>query len=129
MADRVDTGGSLAPNASVAPVATPPAQALPRAREIPGEHTIARVLRMGALLAGLMFVASLIAESFPASAMQAYTVDLLRKGGMTLLIVTPVGRLIAAGVALGIKGEWRYAAFSACILLLLAVAITAGFAA
>ncbi|MBX5482888.1 MAG: hypothetical protein IRZ16_13760 [Myxococcaceae bacterium] len=94
-----------------------------------GEHHIARLLRLGAISAGLCFVGSLLAEGWPASASQAWLVDLLRKSGMMLLIATPIARLVAAGVMLGTRGEWRYALFTGCIVLLLAVAVGAGFSA
>lgn len=102
---------------------------IPHAREMSGEQAISAVLRTGAILSGLCFLTSLVIELFPPSVPASIAVELLRKGGVALLIVTPVLRLIAAGVVLGMRGEWRYTLYAACIVLLLAVAITAGLAA
>lgn len=117
MADPVDTPMAAAPA---------PAAAIPRARSFAGDQAIAHVLRMGAIFSGLCFVGSLGAELLPVSAWQMHAIDALRRAGIALLIVTPVLRLVAAGVLLALKGEWRYAFYAACILLLLAAAVGAG---
>ncbi|MGA9519835.1 MAG: hypothetical protein WBV82_00140 [Myxococcaceae bacterium] len=103
--------------------------AVPRARAIQGDRAIAMLLRAGAVSVGLCFVASIIVSMFPATPVQGWLVDYLRQSGVVLLIVTPVLRLVAAGVLLGVHGEWRYAAYAAFILLLLAIAAAAGFEA
>ena len=108
-----------------------PAVAIPamRARALEGEKVIARVLRTGAVASGGMFLAALVLTHWPTSQWASYGVDFCRKGGTALLLATPVVRLIAAGLLLGIRGEWRYAAYAGCILLLLVFAVGAGFAA
>lgn len=118
-------------NHALPQAAPPPAQPIPqqRARALAGEHHIAMILRAGAVCAGLCFAASLCVELLPATEAQGFLIDLLRKAGVALLIVTPIARIVAAGVMLGLKGEWRYALFTGCILLLLAVAVGAGFSA
>lgn len=112
----------------------PPAPAtrvaqIPHAREMSGEQLISGVLRTGAVLAGLCFLTSLVIELLPPSVPGSIAIEVLRKGGVALLIITPVLRLVAAGVVLGMRGEWRYTFYAACIVLLLALAVTAGFAA
>jgi uncharacterized membrane protein len=90
-----------------------------------GERAIALVLRTGALLAGLCFLASILLEALPAPLAQ--DAELLRAAGATLLVVTPVARLVVAGVALGIRGEYRYSTYAAVILALLMAAAGLGF--
>lgn len=116
MAERIDVPTPV--EASAAP--------LPRARVLDGEIIIARLLRAGALLAGLCFGASLVIELLPPTAAQGYAIDAFRKGGIFLLILTPLTRLVAAGVLLGMRGEWRFAIYAASVLLLLALAIGVG---
>ncbi len=99
----------------------------PRARAVQGDRAIAMLLRAGAVSVGVCFVASIVVSMFPASPVQGWLVDYFRQSGVVLLIVTPALRLVAAGVVLGVHGEWRYAAYAACILLLLALAVAAGF--
>lgn len=103
--------------------------ALPQARAMAGEAHIARLLRTGAVLAGLCFFISLVLGALPQSPATAYAIDALRKGGVVLLVVTPILRLLAAGVLLGLRGEWKYTIYAACILLLLCFAVAAGLAA
>jgi hypothetical protein len=117
--------GSPHPRAAVA--AAPPVPALPVARGMDGERAIARVLRAGALLAGACFAASIALEAIPALPLRQ-DAELLRAAGATLLVVTPVARLVVAGVALGIRGEYRYSTFAAVILVLLIAAAGLGFA-
>jgi len=109
--------------------AAPVAPSIPRARVVWGDKIIARVLRTGATTAGICFVVSIVANLLPASEAQGWVVDFFRRSGITLLIVTPVMRLIAAGVMLGLKGEYRYTVYAATILLLLSFAMAAGLAA
>lgn len=106
-----------------------PAASLPRARWMAGDRHIARVLKMGAVLAGACFASSIALELLPPSAMQGYMIDVLRKGGVMMLVATPIIRLVAAGVMLGLKGEWRYTLFAVCILMLLSLAIGLGLSA
>jgi hypothetical protein len=105
------------------------APGLPRARSIGGTKLIAGLLRSGAVAAGGMFVASLLLEALPESQTTSIGIDLLRKGGASILIATPVVRLVVAGGTLGVRGEWKYAAIAAAILGLLGVAVGAGVAA
>ena len=117
MAERVD---------APAQVGAPAVASLPRARVLDGENLIARLLRTGAVLSGLCFAASIALELLPQSESQGYAIDVLRKTGISLLVLTPVLRLVAAGVLLGLRGEWRFAIYAATILLLLALAVGAG---
>ena len=103
--------------------------ALPRARVIAGEQHIARLLKLGALVAGACFGGSLLLEALPESTLQAYAIDALRKSGVVLLVATPILRLVAAGTILGLRGEYRYTLCAATILLLLSLAIGMGLAA
>ncbi len=103
--------------------------ALPRARDGQGDRAISLLLRAGSVSVGLCFIASMIVSLFPPSPEQRWLVDYLRQSGVGLLIATPVFRLIAAGVALGAHGEWRYTGYAASILLLLALAMASGLAA
>ena len=103
--------------------------ALPRARPVEGTKLIARMLRTGALTAGGLFVASLALEALPPNEHVSVAIDLCRKVGASALIATPVVRLVVAGGALGSRGEWKYAAITAGILGLLALALGAGVAA
>jgi uncharacterized membrane protein len=112
-----------------APAAIEMVAALPRARAVYGDRAIAHVLRIGAVTAGVCFVLSIAAGYLPDTAERGWAVDFFRRSGITLLIVTPVLRLVAAGVLLGMKGEWRYTVFAACILLLLSAAMGAGLSA
>nr|WP_228530707.1 MULTISPECIES: hypothetical protein [Myxococcaceae] len=100
-----------------------------RGEVIAGERWIARVLRTGAVLSGGLFLSSLALELLPASQGTSVAIDSLRKAGASLLLVTPVARLAVAGVALGLRGEWRYTLYAAGVLGLLALAVGAGVAA
>jgi hypothetical protein len=109
-----------------APVEASAAQPLSRARVFDGEIVIARLLRTGAVLSGMCFGGSLLLELLPLSTSQAYAIDALRRGGISLLMLTPLVRLVAAGILLGMRGEWRFALYAASVLLLLALAIGSG---
>jgi hypothetical protein len=87
------------------------------------EKSLARVLRGGAVASGAFFAASLALEMLPATRGQEQAIDALRKGGASLLLGTPVVRLVLSGVTLGARGEWRYAACAAAVLALLGVAV------
>jgi hypothetical protein len=107
----------------------PPARVQERARvgrAAAGERWIARILRGGALISGGMFLASLGMESLPRSFEAHVTIDTLRKGAASMLLVTPVARLVVAGAMLGLRGEWRYTLYAAGVLGLLALAVSAG---
>jgi hypothetical protein len=97
------------------------------ARAEAGERWISRLLRGGAACSGALFLTSLALESLPDSEPVHVAIDVLRKGAACALLVTPVVRLVVAGTTLGIRGEWRYAAYAAGVLGLLAVAVGAGF--
>lgn len=97
-----------------------------RERAVAGDRWIARVLRIGAVASGGMFVLSLGLESLPQSERVHVAIDLLRKGAASLLLVTPVARLAVAGTLLGLRGEWRYMMMAAGVLGLLAFAVGAG---
>ncbi len=111
---------------------TPARKALPpRAptrvgRAVAGERWIARILRGGAAISGAMFVGSLAMEVLPQSQMVQVAIDTMRKGAASLLLVTPVARLVLAGTMLGLRGEWRYTLCAAGVLGLLALAVGAG---
>ena len=126
MAGRVDVEVEV----EAKPNAAAPARALPSARHFDGERQLARVLRTGAALAGGAFVLSIVLELIPFAAdrvqWQAQVITALRKAGVTLLVVTPILRLVAAGVILGLKGEWKYSAYGAVVLSLLGVAVWLG---
>lgn len=76
-----------------------------------------------------MFLTSVGLEALPAEPRLVVAIDLLRKVGLAVLVVTPIARLATAGTILALKGEWRYALYGAGVLLLLALAIGAGFGA
>jgi hypothetical protein len=95
-------------------------------RAVAGERWIARILRGGALISGAMFVGSLVMEALPQSQTVHVAIDTLRKGAASLLLVTPVARLVLAGTMLGLRGEWRYTLCAAGVLGLLALAVGAG---
>jgi hypothetical protein len=99
-----------------------------RGEAVAGERWIARVLRTGAVASGGLFLGSLALELLPQTEATSVAIDSMRKLGASLLLVTPVARLVVAGAALGLKGEWRYVLYAACVLGLLAVAVGAGFA-
>jgi hypothetical protein len=126
---------SLAPEVDAEPITqpgfdpTPVARARRRDLAVAGDRWIARVLRGGAVLSGGMFVVSLGLEALPRSEDVHVTIDLLRKGAASLLLVTPVARLAVAGTLLGLKGEWRYTVIAAGVLGLLAIAVGAGIQA
>lgn len=95
-------------------------------RAVAGERWISRALRGGAVLSGGLFLASLPLELLPASQTVDVTIDMLRKGAASVLLVTPVVRLMVAGTMLGLRGEWRYSLYAAGVLGLLALAVGAG---
>ncbi len=131
------TGGaaSLTPPMDGAPMAQPDAGAAEqvrhhhRERAVVGDRWIARVLRVGAVVSGGMFVLSLGLEAMPQSERVHVAIDLLRKGAASLLLVTPVARLAVAGTLLGLRGEWRYMVMAAGVLGLLAIAVGTGIQA
>jgi len=132
VAERVEEGRGE-PVAVAAPANRPvaiaiaaPAPAIPRARPIQGERLIATMLRVGGLAGGACFALSIVLHVASAPHRLDVPVDLLRKAGASLLIVTPVARLGIAGALLGSKGEWRYLAYAAAIIALLGVALGAG---
>jgi hypothetical protein len=121
------THAVVLPEAS--PVPTHRSQTLERprvGRSAAGERWIARILRGGALISGGMFLASLGMEALPRSLTAHVTIDMLRKGAASMLLVTPVARLVVAGAMLGLRGEWRYTLYAAGVLGLLALAVSAG---
>ncbi len=146
MAERVEVSEAAAPtpppaeagakaNAVAAQTQAPEAEAAPvRAparvgRSVAGERWIARILRGGAVISGGMFLASLGLEALPQSQTVQVAIDTLRKGAASLLLVTPVARLVVAGTMLGLRGEWRYTLYAAGVLGLLALAVGAGISA
>jgi hypothetical protein len=78
------------------------------------------------MCSGGLFLASLVLEALPESESVHVTIDVLRKGAASALLVTPVVRLVVAGTTLGIRGEWRYALYAAGVLGLLGLAVGAG---
>ncbi len=78
------------------------------------------------MCSGGLFLASLALESLPHSETMQVSIDMLRKGAASALLVTPVARLVVAGTTLGIRGEWKYALYAAGVLGLLALAVGAG---
>lgn len=144
MAERVEVSEAAAPtpppaeavakaNAVAAETEAPEAApARPQARigrAVAGERWIARILRGGAVISGGMFLASLAMEALPQSQTVQVAIDTLRKGAASLLLVTPVARLVMAGAMLGLRGEWRYTLYAAGVLGLLALAVGAGISA
>jgi hypothetical protein len=107
-------------------VRVPPTTAARVGRAVAGERWIARALRGGAILSGGMFLASLPLELLPKSEAVDVSIDLLRKGAASALLVTPVVRLVVAGTMLGLRGEYRYSLYAAGVLGLLALAVGAG---
>ena len=140
MAERVEVSEAAAPtpppieavakaNAVVVEPVVPvevPMRAPARVGGAAGERWIARILRGGALISGTMFLASLGMEVLPQSQTVQVAIDTLRKGAASLLLVTPVARLVVAGTMLGLRGEWRYTLYAAGVLGLLAIAVGAG---
>jgi hypothetical protein len=112
------------PLATPAPVPAAPARRVGRAAA--GERWIVRILQGGALISGGMFLASLVLELMPQSQDVAVSIDTLRKGAASLLLVTPVARLAVAGTMLGLRGEWRYTLYAVGILGMLAFAVSTG---
>jgi hypothetical protein len=116
-------------------IAHPVPEAIPEAghevsqRAEAGERWIARVLRGGALFSGTLFLGSLALEVLPDSERVDVLIDVLRKLAASVLLVTPMARLVVAGAALGLKGEWRYVFLTAGVLGLLALAVGAGLRA
>ncbi|WP_371817192.1 hypothetical protein [Myxococcus sp. CA051A] len=112
-------------------LAEAPSQGVTRVRDrtLAGDRWIARVLRVGAVLSGGMFVLSLGLEALPGTESTHVAIDQLRKAAASLLLVTPVARLGVAGTLLGLRGEWRYAVIAAGVLGLLALAVGAGIQA
>jgi hypothetical protein len=92
------------------------------------EKSLARVLHGGAAASGALFAASLALEVLPTSHGQEVAVDALRKAGASLLLGTPVVRLVVSGLTLGLRGEWRYAGYAAAVIALLGVAVGARLA-
>ena len=107
----------------------PRRRVLGRLRSLTGERVIGQLLRGGAVLSGSMFAGSLVLEALPQTQPVAVAIDTLRKGAASVLLVTPVVRVVAAGAMLGVRGEWRYTLFAGGILVLLAVAVGAGMVA
>jgi hypothetical protein len=129
MTNAVQVGLSSSAQAALTEATAPP-QALPHVsqgrRAEAGEQWIARLLRMGSLCSGGLFLASVALEALPDSESVHVAIDVLRKGAASALLVTPVVRLVVAGTTLGLRGEWRYALYAAGVLGLLAVAVGAG---
>lgn len=123
------TGTNAAVLPEVVQVPAPRSRTLERprvGRSAAGERWIARILRGGALVSGGMFLVSLGMEALPRSFTAHVTIDTLRKGAASMLLVTPVARLVVAGAMLGLRGEWRYTLYAAGVLGLLALAVSAG---
>lgn len=115
--------------ASVVPPVIPStvtARALPRSATLDGERIVGRVLRMGAIGSGALFASSLVVDLFSSAETSAVAADILRKAAGSVLLVTPVARLVIGGGLLGLRGEWRYALYAGGILFLLAVALGTG---
>lgn len=123
----VPPGVAPPPNTATVPVDSAAQPAKLRARVIGAERTIGKLLRTGAMLSVGLFGLSMLAEALPASTQAHVAIDFLRKGGLVVLVLTPLARLTAAGAVLAAKGEWRYAMYGAGVLLLLAFALGAGF--
>lgn len=104
----------------------PSARALPRTHHLDGERLVGRLLRMGAIGSGTLFASSLLLGLFEPDQTSAVAADILRKAAGSILLVTPVVRLIVGGTILGLKGEWRYALYAGAILFLLAIALGTG---
>lgn len=113
-----DSGASAVSEVASAPAHVKRAEA--------GERWISRLLRGGAMCSGGLFLASLALESLPQSETVHVSIDVLRKGAASALLVTPVVRLVVAGTTLGVRGEWKYALYAAGVLGLLALAVGAG---
>jgi hypothetical protein len=91
-----------------------------------GERLIARVLRAGAVTSGALFLLSMGCEVLPPDPTRTHLLEGARMAGASLLVATPVARLVVAGGTLGRRGEWRYALCAAGVLALLGVAVGAG---
>src|SRR5207237_1359263 len=100
-----------------------------QARPVDGGRLIAWLLRSGAVLSGTLFGASLVLELLPQNYSASVAIDSLRKAGASVLLATPILRLVLAGGLLGVRGEWRYVVFAGGVLVLLAVAVGAGLVA
>lgn len=100
-----------------------------KARTFGGERTLARVLRTGAVLSGALFVSSVALEALPQTQGVAQAIDVLRKVGVGVLVVTPLARLCVASALLTMRGERRFALYGAGVLALLGLALGAGFGA
>ncbi len=98
-----------------------------RERLAAGERYVGRILRGGALASGALFVVSVAVRLLPVTRVTAVMGDLLEEGAVSLLLVTPVARMVASGVLLGAKGEWRYALYAAGVVTLLGLAVGARF--
>lgn len=102
------------------------ARALPTSTGFDAERLVGRILRMGALGSGVLFASSLVVEMLSAAESSAVAADFLRKAAGSVLLVTPIARLVVGGTLLGVRGEWRYALYAGGILFLLAVALGTG---
>ncbi len=100
--------------------------ALPGVREVAGERVVAQVLRGGALASGTLFFASLLFEALPPGRSTAALVSATRKAALAALVVTPLLRLVAAGLLLGLRGEQRYAVYAAATAVVVALGLFAG---
>lgn len=136
--DSSRTSISIPPTSIGAGGMAPPANVIPdqlavnakqRARTIGAERTISKLLRTGALLSVGLFAASILLEAIPQNQQVSIAIDLMRKAGLGVLLVTPLARLTAAAAVLAAKGEWRYALYGAGVLLLLALGLSTGFGA
>jgi hypothetical protein len=129
MAEPVKGAEEAIAVAAEVPAVNPSAssEALVHARFMDGERLIARILRFGALTSGGLLALSIVLEAVPASFHSEVAVDYLRKGAVSLLVVTPVARLVAAGALLALRGEYRYALYASGIVALLGLALGAGF--
>ncbi len=92
-----------------------------------GERYLAKILRAGAVASGALFATSVALRVLPVTRHTAMAIDLAQQGAVSLLLFTPVARLVASGVVLGAKGEWRYALYAAGVIGLLGLALGAGF--
>lgn len=97
-----------------------------RARTMGAERIISRLLRAGAVMSIGLFAGSVLLEAAPQTEAVSVAVDLLRKAGLVVLLVTPLARLMTSSAVLAAKGELRYAMYGAGVLVLLAISLSAG---
>lgn len=128
MVNAIDQGekseadsGAQQPATSAAPAAI----AAPDA----GERIIGRLLRVGAVASGGLFLSSLVLEAAQPTWATPELLNGLRAAAASVLVGTPAVRLVVSGAWLASNREWRYAAAAFAVLVLMGLGMGLGWAA